>query len=94
MPEIISWFLCNCLIELSPTFSCEYYFFLYTFKCVPNILICYMINLRNSVTIFTCIYLLEHFATFNMGTCACVGAGVGVGVSVLQLCNVTLHYSN
>jgi len=31
-----------------------------------------MINLHNSVTIFTCIYLLEHFATFNMSVCLCV----------------------
>jgi hypothetical protein len=72
IPGIISHFLCNGLIELSPTFRCEYYFLLYTFKCVPNIFFCYMINLHNSVTIFMCIYLLEHFATFNMGVYMCM----------------------
>ena len=31
-----------------------------------------MINLLNGVTIFTCIYLLESFTTFNMGVSLCV----------------------
>jgi hypothetical protein len=72
IPEIISHFLCNGLMELSPTVSCEYYFLLYAFKCFLNIYFCYMINLHYSGTIFIRIYLLEYFATFNMGVCLCV----------------------
>jgi hypothetical protein len=55
----------------------------------------YMINLHNSVTIFTYICVLDlspHliWVCAYEFMCACVGAGVGVCASVLQLRNVTL----
>jgi len=54
---------------------------------------CYMINLHNSVTIFACIYLLEHFATFNMGVPVCVCVCVHVHMWVLVWEFVHLYYN-